>query len=227
MKIVFLLLITLLSFGSFAETNLSATLLGTLARRGDVQDYRAAWATIAQLPFDERQQQISEVLKAKDSQGNNIFHLMSQHELLAGDMLHLAIIAIEYFEIHDPIDDRNHKGLTPRETALKAKNSPGAEYFVSMENRIKRLRLGGLSPDLPDKNNITHLPPEIVQDLTSKKAMLGTLVLANGILDLLISGGQPLIFAIGALQVYLGGQACQEAWQKMQELSNRSKNKRD
>ena len=137
---------------------------------------------------------------------------MAQHESLAGDMLHFATIAIEYFEIRDPIDDWNKKGLTPRETALKAGNSIGAEYLISMENRVKKLRANDFQPDFNPQDDQMRLSPYIEAD---KKAILGSIVLAHGVADL-ISGASLssfVIFAFGASEIFLGGTICHEAFQ--------------
>ena len=222
MKFVSLFLLIISPFGSFAETNLEATVLGALARRGDVENYRSTWNEIIQLPFEERQKKVSEVLKAKDSQGNNIFHLMSQHESLAGDMLHLAVVVIEYFEVRDLIDDWNRKGLTPRETALKAGNSLGAEYLVSMENRIKKLRGDVLQPDFDPDGSIVRLPPHLESELTEKKALLGAIVLAHGLIDMTFgtSLNNIIIFSMGGAELFLGGTACYEAFQTWRHKMN-------
>ena len=198
------------------KTDLAKTELGRAVKKGVFSDIWGELTRLQTLPPDEA----LEILQAKDSKGNNIFHLLAEksNPELVGLIPYLSLVLTE-FNDWNTVDNWNESGHTPKDTALSAGNTLAVEYLIEAENMVKKLRGDGL-PATEKTNEETH---ERIKAMIRDNRTLGIATIVNGVVffDLGMRFDYfPPLLALGAFQIIVGARVCKRAFSKQNQLKN-------
>ena len=204
------------------KLDLSKTAIGQAAQEGRFEDFFRELQALKDQTPEER----LEILQAKDTKGNSLFHFMAvppkKKAEFAGAILYLSGVLAAHGD-YETLDNWNQAQLTPLEVAKKVDNPIAMEYLLIAENQIKKLRAENVS-----RQEIEELPGlDLEQNLSGiqNKAILGGLVFLYGYM--FISTGIELgslghIF-LGVPQLIFGGSTCYQAFKSWKVLKDYNK----
>ena len=200
------------------KLNLSETAIGQAAKDGRFEDFFRELQALKDQDFKKR----LEILRARDSKGNSLFHLMAaapkQRFEFAGAMLYLFEVLAAHGD-YDTVDDWNQSQLTPRDAAAEAGNHAAAEYLVLAEDQVKKLRKEALQDEIKKPLDRDQAMAFVKSEL-GNKAVLGSFALLDG--GLFTSGGLHTghlgLIMFGFPQLLIGGIACYQAFKVWREM---------
>ncbi len=228
MRFIACFLLILFSFNSSAVVDLDKTVLGRAVKKRDVLAFQQKLDKLA-----HRHAEYSlKILKAKDLEGNTLFHRMAQvqgpkQEAFAGQILYLGyfLMSLKGIKGLEFASSPDKRGLSPIEVAEKAGNSFAVRNLMAMRNL--EIHFAGRQKELFQE----LLEPEAEQRQKEflKKNLLGGILIVNGLIFSFfgLDTGLFVPLMLGAPQLAIGGMTCYEAFKSSKELINKNENIRD
>ena len=206
---------------SASVIRLEETNIGLAVINENIEDYRKAWNKLKPLPSAE----VFKILTATDYRGNNLLHMMARvrrsREVFAGEMLQLSIVLIDDFNAHDIFENRNRKGLSPKEVAEKADNSFAAEYLTTASNRVKKMR--NFSSTISEKEQSQKLEEVMVPaSVPLKYGTVGGALVLNGMIFTVagLTFGDAPTAILGITEGFIGLTVCQDAFNIIKKVNH-------
>ena len=206
------------------KLDLNETAIGQVAKEGRFEDFFQELQALKDQTPEER----LEILQAKDSKGNSLFHFMvtaSKKRIeFAGAMLYLTGV-LAFHGDYDTLDDWNQAQLTPLELAKKIDNPIAMEYLLLAENQTKKLRIESESYQESAEEKLGG-QRDIEKNLKTNIAnnvLLGGLVFMYGymFLSIGVNTGSLGEILFGLPQLLFGGGACYQAFKSWQALKGK------